>query len=148
MIYCHLYNEQIIFKISENHHRKLRSHVHTRASGAQGPVSLSLMTSQFKYIVTHTQKHETVKCIFCGVWVQNFVWNFKGALWNFIQNFKPILRKIGILRWGKNLTTYDILGLWHPKTGSRATISVMEFDGNAQMAWFCVLVVWFWMDWP
>ena len=24
-------------------------------------------------------------CIFCGVWVQNFLWNFKGALWNFTQ---------------------------------------------------------------
>ena len=54
------------------------------------PVSLRIMTSQFKDIVTHTQKHETVKCIFCGVWVRNFVWNFKGALWNFTQNFEPI----------------------------------------------------------
>ena len=56
----------------------------------QGRVSLRLMTSQFKDIVTHTQKLKTVKCIFCGVWVQNFVWNFKGALWNFTQNFEPI----------------------------------------------------------
>ena len=58
-----------------------------------GPVSLRLMTSQFKDIVTHTQKSKTVKCKFCGVWVQNFVWNFKGALWNFTQNFEPIHRK-------------------------------------------------------
>ena len=35
-------------------------------------------------------KIEDRKCIFCGVWVQNFVWNFKGALWNFTQNFEPI----------------------------------------------------------
>ena len=35
----------------------------------------------------------TVKCIFCGVWVQNFVRYFKGALWNFTQNFEPIHRK-------------------------------------------------------
>ena len=49
----------------------------------QGPVSLRLMTSQFKDIVTHTQKYMTVKCTFYGVWVQNFVWNFKDALWNF-----------------------------------------------------------------
>ena len=52
-----------------------------------GPVSLRLMTSQFKDIVTHTQKYKTVKCTFCGVWVHKFVWNFKGALWNFTQNF-------------------------------------------------------------
>ena len=66
-----------------------------------GPVSLRLMTSQFKDIVTHTQKYKTVKCTFCGVWVPNFVWNFKGALWNFTQNFEPIHRKMCILRGGK-----------------------------------------------
>ena len=82
----------------------------------QGPVSLRLMTSQFKDIVTYTQKLKTVKCIFCGVWVQNFVRNFKGALWNFTQNFEPIHRKICILRVIKNLTTYDILELWHLKS--------------------------------
>ena len=76
---------------------------------ALGPVSLRLMTSQFKDIATHTQKYKAVKCTFCGVWVQNFVWNFKGALWNFTQNFEPIHSKICILRGGKNLTTYDIL---------------------------------------
>ena len=82
----------------------------------QGPVSLRLMTSQFKDIVTHTQKMKTVKCTLCGVWVQNFVWNFKGALWNFTQNFEPIHRKICILRGVKNSTTYDILELWHLKS--------------------------------
>ena len=82
----------------------------------QGPVSLRLMTSQFKDIVTHTQKSKTVKCKFCGVWVQNFVWNFKGALWNFTQNFEPIHRKICILQGSKNFTTYDILKLWHLKS--------------------------------
>ena len=81
-----------------------------------GPVSLRLMTSQFKDIVTHTQKYMTVKCTFYGVWVQNFVWNFKGALWNFTQNFEPIHRKICILRGVKDLTTYDILELWHLKS--------------------------------
>ena len=34
----------------------------------------SHMTSQFKDIVTHTQKLKAVKCIFCSVWIQNFVW--------------------------------------------------------------------------
>ena len=67
-----------------------------------GPVSLRLMTSQFQVIVTRTQKMKTVKCIFCGVWVQNFAWNFKGPLWNFTQNFEPIHRKICILRGVKN----------------------------------------------
>ena len=45
----------------------------------------------------------------------NFVWNFKGALWNLTQNFEPIHHKIWILRDVKNLTTYDILELWHLK---------------------------------
>ena len=81
-----------------------------------GPVSRRLMTSQFKDIVTHTQNMKTVKCIVCHIWVQNFVWNFKGALWNFTQNFEPIPRKICILRGVINLTTYDILKLWHLKS--------------------------------
>ena len=81
-----------------------------------GPVSLRLMTSQFNDIVTHTHKLKTLKCIFCGVWIQNFVWNFKGALWNFTQNFEPIHHKIYILRGVKKLTTYDILELWHLKS--------------------------------
>ena len=38
-----------------------------------------------------------LKCIFCGVRVQNFVWNFKGYLWNFTQNYDPIHRKICVL---------------------------------------------------
>ena len=84
--------------------------------GVLGPVSLRLMTSQFKDIVTHRQKMKIVKCTFCGVWVQNFVWNFKGALWNFTQNFEPIHRKICILRGVRNLTTYDILELWNLKS--------------------------------
>ena len=92
----------------------------------QGPVSLRLMTSQFKDIVTHTQKYKTVKCTFCGVWVHKFVWNFKGALWNFTQNFEPIHCKICILRGGKNLTTYDIF-LSLSETGPRyvKTLSIL-----------------------
>ena len=84
--------------------------------GNLGPVSLRLMTSQFKDIVTLAQKSKTAKCIFCGVWVHNFAWNFKCALWNFSQNFEPIPRKICILRGVKNLTTYNILELWHLKS--------------------------------
>ena len=61
-------------------------------------------------------KMKTIKCTFCGVWVHNFVWNFKGTLWNFTQNFEPIQRKIFILRGVKNFTTYDILELWHLKS--------------------------------
>ena len=36
----------------------------------QGPVSLSLMTWQQKNIVNHIQNLKSVKCTFCGVWVQ------------------------------------------------------------------------------
>ena len=68
-----------------------------------------------RYRKSHV-KYKTVKCIFCGVWVQNFVWNFKGHLWNFTQNFDPIHRKISIIRGGRNLTTYAILELWHLKS--------------------------------
>ena len=107
---------------SNSYHSLVFDEVHVfdgkyiRADGSPGPISLRLMTSQSKDIVTPTQKYKTVKCIFCGVWVQNFVWNLKGALWNFTQNFEPILRKICILRCGKNLTTYGILELWHLKS--------------------------------
>ena len=56
------------------------------------------MTSQFKDIVPRTQTLKTVKCIFCGVWVQIFVWHFKGTLWNLTQNLETIQHKIGILQ--------------------------------------------------
>ena len=92
-----------------------------------GPVSLSLMTSQFKDIVTHTQKLKTAKCIFCGLWVQNFVWNFKGAIWNFTQNFERIQCTICILQEVKNLTTCDIVELWHLKS---------QWDGPQK--WFII----------
>ena len=102
----------------ETHHTSIPTEdLHRRSKvSVQGPVSLRLMTLQFKDIVTHTQKMKTIKCPFCGVWVQNFVWNFKGHLSNFTQNFEPIHRKICIIRSVKNLTTYDILKLWHLKS--------------------------------
>ena len=124
---CVFTSEMIFFKIHPHKQEpglnnascknasKNSTHTHTQ-DGKQGPVSLRLMTSQFKDIVTHTQKSKTVKWTFCGVWVQNFVWNFKGALWNFTQNFEPIHRKICILQGSKNFTTYDILKLWHLKS--------------------------------
>ena len=77
--------------------------------GFEWPVSLRLMTSQFKDIVNHTKKQQSAKCIFCDVWVQKFVWKFNGHLWNFHTKFWTMHRKICI-SWGvKNLTTYDIL---------------------------------------
>ena len=91
-----------------------------------GPVSLRLMMSQFKYIVTEMQKYRTVKCIFCCVWVPNFVWNFKRALWNFTQNLEPIHHKICILRGVKNLTTYDILESF---TGTKFSVSCSGLNG-------------------
>ena len=59
----------------------------TAVSADQGPVSLRLMTSQFKDIVTHTQKWKTVKCLFCGVWVQNFVRKFQRCPLKFHTKF-------------------------------------------------------------
>ena len=81
-----------------------------------GPVAPRLMTSQLKDIVTHTQKLKTVKCIFCGVWVQNFVRNFNGALWNFTQNFEPYTAKYALYEvlktWRLMISSsYDILSL-------------------------------------
>ena len=73
-------------------------------------------------------KIEDSKCIFCGVWVQNVVWNFKGALWNFTQNFEPIHRKICILRGAKILTTYDILRLSETGPISHNWPSVTHYD--------------------
>ena len=50
-----------------------------------GTVSLRLMASQFKdWFKSHKKK--SIKSIFC-LCVQNFVWNFKCAFWNFTQNF-------------------------------------------------------------
>ena len=82
-------------------------------SGLLGPISITLIMSQFNDKITHTQKLKTVKWIFCGVWVQNFIRNFKCALGNFTQNFEPIDHKTCILRGVKNFMTYDILVLWH-----------------------------------
>ena len=60
-------------------------------------ISLRFMTSQLKNIVTHTGEYNAVKCIVFGVWVQNFVWNLKGTLWNFAQNFELIHFKISYI---------------------------------------------------
>ena len=64
----------------------------------QGTVSLRLMTSQLKYIVNHTQKLNQVNYIFCGVWIQYFVGDFKGVLWVFKQNFVPYTTKYNFTR--------------------------------------------------
>ena len=73
-----------------------------------------------------TNKNMSIKCIFCNVWVQNFVWNFKGAFWNFTQNFEPIHCKICILRGVKNLTNHDILNLC--ETGPRCLHAASSFS--------------------
>ena len=56
-------------------------------------ISLRLMT-QFKDIVNHTHKYKSAKCIFCGIWVQNFT-----------LNFEHILHK-------KNICVYEVLKVW------------------------------------
>ena len=73
------------------------------------------MTSQFQDFINHKEK-KSVKCVFCDIWVQNFVWNFKGHFRNFTQNFERKKRKIYILRSATKLTTYDRLKLWHLKS--------------------------------
>ena len=61
------------------------------------------------------------------VWVQNFVWNFKGHLWNFTQNFEPMHRKICILRssvffvWVTISLNCDVISL--SETGPRIPIN-------------------------
>ena len=65
-----------------------------------------------RYHKSHT-KIEVSKIHICHVWVRNFVWHFKGDLWNFIQHIDALHRKIWILREVKSLTNYDILELCH-----------------------------------
>ena len=55
-------------------------HCHGSIVGRTMPSCGTFMTSQFKYIVNNTQKYKSVKCIFCSVWVENFIWNFKGGI--------------------------------------------------------------------
>ena len=54
-------------------------------------------------------KYKSIKCIFCDVWVQHFVWNFT-------QNFETINRNVCILQVVENWMNYDILELWHLKS--------------------------------
>ena len=68
------------------------------------------VTSRFKYIVNHSQKSNSVKCVFYGIWA--LMRNLKGALWKCTQNFKPIHYKICILRGVKCFANYDILDVW------------------------------------
>ena len=60
------------------------------------PVSLRLRCHNSNISKVVNFQH-LLKYIFCGVWGPNFVWNFKGYLGNFTQNFEPIHRKICIL---------------------------------------------------
>ena len=82
-------------------------------SGGPSPWALWHHNSN-KYIVNHIKSEVSVMHIL-HVWVQNFVWNFKGALWNFTQNLELIHCKICISWGAKSLTSYDILELWHLK---------------------------------
>ena len=84
-----------------------------------GKISQCITTtkhSKAKTVCIHTHKNP-LKCLFCYVWVQKCVWNFKGAPWNFTQIFKPIHRKIDILQGVNDLRNYDILELWYLKSG-------------------------------
>ena len=68
-----------------------------------GPVSLRLMTLQFKDIVTHTQKLKTVKCIFA-------VYGFK--IWCEISKVPfEITHKI-LVPYTAKYTFYDVLQIY------------------------------------
>ena len=98
-----------------------------------GPNCLRFMASQFKDIVTHTQKYRTTKYIFYGLWVQKFLWNFTGALWNFTQNFEPTHRKY---------TFYDMLKNWRPVIAwSYDILSLSETDPCNPCAVWCIAMV-------
>ena len=92
-----------------------------------GVVSLKPMTSQFKDILNYVQtktkiskmhilQTEISKMHILRCMVQNFMWNFKDALWNFARNFEPVHRKIYILRDVSSFTNYDICELWQLKS--------------------------------
>ena len=68
------------------------------------------VTKVYEVKMQRYRKPQT-KTLFCDVWVQNFVRNFKGALWNFTQNLKLMHRKIFFLRGLKSLTIYYILDI-------------------------------------
>ena len=53
------------------------------------------------------------------MWFQNLVWNFKGHLWNFTQNFEPIHRKICIL-------LFSIFCMWFTTSLNCDVISLSE----------------------
>ena len=67
-----------------------------------------------KDIVTHTQK--TVKCIFLVYGFKILCEISKGTFEISHKILNPYTAKICILRGVKNLTTYDILELWHLKS--------------------------------
>ena len=108
------------------------------------PVPLRPITSQFKDIVSHTQKLKSVKCIFCNICVHNFVCNFNGALLKFHTTFWTRTQKkytfYEVLRFEESWylkERYDILGLsetgpWclaclrHPST-SRHGVKYISF---------------------
>ena len=65
----------------------------------QGAVSLRLMMSQFKDIMNYTQNKKTVECIFCGVWVQNFAWNFKALFKSRTKFWTHTPQNMQFARW-------------------------------------------------
>ena len=68
-----------------------------------------------RYRNSHPKIHD-IKMHILRCMGSKFCVKFQSALWNFTQNFEPIHGKICILWGGKNLTTYDILELWHLKS--------------------------------
>ena len=69
-----------------------------------GAVPLRSMTSQFQDIVNHKQKWMSVKCIFCDIWIQNFVWHFTKV---------PFEISLKILNtYSAKYAFYEVLKIW------------------------------------
>ena len=85
-------------------------------TASRRPISLRIMTSQFKDNVTHMQNYKTIKCIFCGVWVQKFCVKFQRCPLKFHKKFHQKIHCKICIWWGVKNLTCDILELWHLKS--------------------------------
>ena len=90
------------------------SHIHCKLAGHWGTLTLGFrlnydVTIKKYHKITHDTK-KSVKCIFCGTWAQNLMWNFIGARWNFTQKLNHSPQKLRITRC-KNFD--ELCELWY-----------------------------------
>ena len=113
-----------------------------------GTISLRLMSWQLKYIVSHTKIY--IRCILFSVWVQHFVLNCKGALWNFTQNFENIHDKIyisrGVIIWQITISySYisQVLTYW----GRDKMAAIFQTTLSNAFSWMTMLKFWLRFHW-